>query len=39
MLMDAAWRLAGVASAMADWLAWLAWSLLTLPPHSTWRSR
>jgi hypothetical protein len=32
MLMDAVWRLAGVLSGFADWLAWLAWSLLCFLP-------
>ena len=32
MLMDAVWRLAGMLSGVADWLAWLAWSLLTILP-------
>jgi hypothetical protein len=32
MLMDAVWRLAGVLSGFADWLAWLAWSLFSFLP-------
>jgi hypothetical protein len=32
MLTDTAWRLAGVLSGIADWLAWLGWSLVAMLP-------